>query len=93
MSLCIHIVLSLLFGFGALFAVVNFCCMVHVVYLHYVKQDKRNRTVLPPLGSGLMCAALYFMGSSHFLLPLLLDYPFPLLLIIPAAKAYRHVKG
>lgn len=89
----VSVALWSVFGVGVLFAVANFCCMVHVAYLRYVKQDKRNRTVLPPLGSGLMCAALYFMGSSHFLLPLLLDYPFPLLLIIPAAKAYRHVKG
>lgn len=92
MPLLIKTVLLLLFGVGVLFAVVNFCCMAHVSYLRYVKQDKSNRTVLPPLGSGLMCVALYFMGASHFLLPLLFDYPFPLFLIIPAVKACALAK-
>lgn len=93
MSFFITIVLSLVFGVGLLFAAANVCCMVYLAYLHYVKQDKRNRTALPPLGSGLMCVALYFSGYSHFLLPLLLDYPFPLFLIIPAVKTYRFFKG
>lgn len=92
MPLLIKIVLLPVFGVGVLFSVTNFCCMVHAAYLRYIKQDKRNRTVLPPLGSGLMCLSLYFMGSSHFLLPLLFDYPFPLFLIIPAVKACALAK-
>lgn len=93
MSRFVSVTLWPVFGVGVLLAVTNFCCMVHVAYLRYVKQDKRNRTVLPPLGSGLMCVSLYFLGSAHFLLPLLLDYPFPLLLIIPAVKIYGFFKG
>lgn len=92
MPLPITIILSLVFGVGLVFAAVNICCMVHVAYLRDVKQDKRNRTVLPPLGGILMCVSLYFSGSSRFLLPLLLDYPFPLLFIIPAVKIYKHLK-
>lgn len=92
-SSCVTILLWFVFGVGAFWAAVNICCMAQLAYLHYVKQDKRNRTALPPLGSGLMCVSLYFLGSSHFLLPLLFDYPFPLLLIIPAVKTYRLMKG
>ena len=92
MPLSVTIILSLVFGVGLVFAAVNICCMVHVAYLRDVKQDKRNRTVLPPLGGILMCVSLYFLGSSRFLLPLLLDYPFPLLFIIPAVKIYKHLK-
>lgn len=92
MPLFITIVLSLVFGVGLIFAAVNICCMVHVAYLRDVKQDKRNRTVLPPLGGILMCVSLYFMGYSHFLLPLLLEYPFPLLIIIPVVKVCKLLK-
>lgn len=92
MSLFVSGLLWLVLAVGVFYASVNICCMVQIAYLHYVKQDKRNRTALPPLGSGLMCVSLYFLGYSHFLLPLLLDYPFPLLLIIPAVKTYRLMK-
>lgn len=92
MSVLIRIVLWLVFGVGVFLSAVNICCMLQIACLHYVKQDKANRTALPPLGSGLMCVSLYFLGYSHFLLPLLLDYPFPLLLIIPAVKTYRLMK-
>lgn len=93
MSLFVTILLWGVFGMGVLWAAVNISCMAQLAYLHYVKQDKRNRTALPPLGSGLMCVSLYFLGYSHFLLPLLLDYPFPLLLLIPALKAYRFLRA
>lgn len=93
MSLFVSGVLWLVFGVGVFYTAVNICCMAQIAYLRYVKQDKANRTALPPLGSGLMCVSLYFLDSSHFLLPLLLDYPFPLLLIIPVVKTYRIMKG
>lgn len=93
MSLFLTMMLWLVFGVGVFYAVVNICCMAYVAYLHYIKQEQRNRTVLPPLGSFLMCVALYFFDSPHFLLPLLFDYPFPLLLILPAVKTYRFFKG
>lgn len=93
MSLFVSGVLWLVFGVGVFCAAVNIGCMAQIAYFHYVKQDQANRTALPPFGSGLMCVALYFMGASHFLLPLLFDYPFPLLLIIPAVKTYRLLKG
>lgn len=93
MSLFLSIVLRLVFGVGLLFAAANICCMVRVAYLHYVALDNRPNSCLPPLGSGLMCVSLYFGDYSHFLLPLLLDYPFPLFLIIPAVKIYRFFKG
>lgn len=92
MSLCVTILLWIVFGVGVFLAAVNICCMAQLAYLRYMKQDKRNRTAMPPLGSTLMCVALYFLGYSHFLLPLLLDYPFPLFLIIPAVKGYRLVR-
>lgn len=92
MSLCVTILLWIVFGVGVFLSAVNICCMAQLAYLRYMKQDKRNRTALPPLGSVLMCVALYFLGYSHFLLPLLLDYPFPLFLIIPAVKGYRLVR-
>lgn len=93
MSLFLSIVLSLVFGAGVLFAAANIGCMVRIAYLHYIAQDNKAYSCLPPLGSGLMCAALYFFHSPYFLLPLLFDYPFPLLLIIPAVKTYRLFKG
>lgn len=93
MSLFLSIILSLVFGGGVLFAVANICCMAHNAYLCHIVQDGKPHSCLPPLGGALMCIALYCFSSSHFLLPLLVDYPFPLLLIIPAVKAYRLVKG
>lgn len=93
MVLFLSMVLWLVFAVGVFYAAVNICCMAQIAYLRYVKQDKANRTALPPLGSALMCVALYFLGFSLYLLPLLFDYPFPLLLIIPALKTYRLMKG
>lgn len=91
--LLITIVPCFLFGAGLLYAAVNICCMVRMAYLHYIAQDNKPYSCLPPLGSCLMCMALYFFGSPHFLLPLLFDYPFPLLLIMPVVKTYRFFKG
>lgn len=93
MPLFLTIVLCVVFGAGVLFAAANIGCMIRVAYLRYIAQDNSPYSCLPPLGSFLMCVSLYFGGYSHFLLPLLLDYPFPLFLIIPAVKTYRFLKA